>query len=585
VLSISDRSFVRAAIVVLMQHGIVSAVSPQSVLADRRTYSARKRRASRPAPRPPVECAYRFQRDAAYRLLRYAKWIEFCRRTVMTGDDVAAAALQCLLTAGRLTTGDWISRTVEARLQAGAPVDPRYTAREQAVEAAHQLQAQGLVVEVPPAFGGDEVDETDESGEEHEFEEEPPPEKSITKKRRRSDSASNRTDLNGSANPLRTATDETEAGSRGIGDVGGVDDGDPVILAILGGSAHYRNSLLPATRVWRVNSEMFYAYHRAYQLGRLVADRYGHKVQSCGSLVTAALKLAAQSQHNPHDDEERQRNSSNPSSAMPSFTPRDLIKHAPKSVLQTLDKMPGGLHHNLSKAFRDLVEVAESPAVVRVVVAVPATSTPSEAESVRYRIRVDALTRYLQERIVHQIVTDRHGLVAARVVSLLSRLGFLEAETVADHAMVPVREAREVLHGLYRSRYVDVLTITAGGGGGAGSGGAISASARALSAAPSAGSSSSYSGTVYLWGVRKARLRRQVLDDVAKALVNIRLRRQHELEIGKEWIQRDEQADDTDENDHEADRTNYAKFRLGLERLDVAALQLDDTLLALSDFR
>jgi DNA-directed RNA polymerase III subunit RPC3 len=75
------------------------------------------------------------------------------------------------------------------------------------------------------------------------------------------------------------------------------------------------------------------------------------------------------------------------------------------------------------------------------------------------------------------------------------------------------------------------------------------------------------------------------LDDVAKALVNIRLRRGHELEVGREWIERAKQAPDTDENDHEADRESYTRFCLGLDRLDAAALQLDDTLLALTDFR
>jgi DNA-directed RNA polymerase III subunit RPC3 len=84
--------------------------------------------------------------------------------------------------------------------------------------------------------------------------------------------------------------------------------------------------------------------------------------------------------------------------------------------------------------------------------------------------------------------------------------------------------------------------------------------------------------------VRKLRLKNQVLDNVAKAYVNVRLRRHHELDVGKQWIQRARQADDTDENDHEKDRLNYTKFCLGLERLDVAALQLDDTLLALNDF-
>ena len=39
-----------------------------------------------------------------------------------------------------------------------------------------------------------------------------------------------------------------------------------------------------------------------------------------------------------------------------------------------------------------------------------------------------------------------------------------------------------------------------------------------------------------------------------------------------------------DENEHELDKLNYSKFCLGLERLDTAALQLDETLMVMKDF-
>ena len=54
--------------------------------------------------------------------------------------------------------------------------------------------------------------------------------------------------------------------------------------------------------------------------------------------------------------------------------------------------------------------------------------------------------------------------------------------------------------------------------------------------------------------------------------------------MGKEWIERAQQAGDTEENDHETDRINYQRFCVGLERLDNAAFQLDETLMVLRDF-
>lgn len=89
---------------------------------------------------------------------------------------------------------------------------------------------------------------------------------------------------------------------------------------------------------------------------------------------------------------------------------------------------------------------------------------------------------------------------------------------------------------------------------------------------------------IYLWSVSPSRLLRAVRDNACRALVNVRLRRQHEVEVGKEWIERAKEAGATDENEHEVDKTNYNKFCQGLERLDNAILQLDETLMVLFDF-
>ncbi len=56
------------------------------------------------------------------------------------------------------------------------------------------------------------------------------------------------------------------------------------------------------------------------------------------------------------------------------------------------------------------------------------------------------------------------------------------------------------------------------------------------------------------------------------------------MEVGKEWIERAKEAGVTDENENEVDKANYAKFCQGLERLDCALLQLDETLMVLKDF-
>ena len=89
---------------------------------------------------------------------------------------------------------------------------------------------------------------------------------------------------------------------------------------------------------------------------------------------------------------------------------------------------------------------------------------------------------------------------------------------------------------------------------------------------------------IYLWAVSKQRTQQNVTDNVCRALTNLRLRRQHEVEVGKDWIERAKEAAVTDVNEHELDKSNYKKFCQGLERLDNAALQLDETLMVLLDF-
>jgi hypothetical protein len=56
------------------------------------------------------------------------------------------------------------------------------------------------------------------------------------------------------------------------------------------------------------------------------------------------------------------------------------------------------------------------------------------------------------------------------------------------------------------------------------------------------------------------------------------------VEQGKDWIERAKFAGDTDENYSEMDKINYNKFCQGLERIDNACLQLDETLMILKEY-
>jgi DNA-directed RNA polymerase III subunit RPC3 len=166
---------------------------------------------------------------------------------------------------------------------------------------------------------------------------------------------------------------------------------------------------------------------------------------------------------------------------------------------------------------------------------------------------------YLHQRLSHKIVCDRSSETAGRILSILSNLGSSESDKIAQYDMVPVKDkdTREILHRMYRQNCSELMTLNR---------------------------SASSSMQQYVWSVSE-QFSQVVLRDTVQALYNLRLRRQRQVQVGKEWIERAQQAAVTEENDHETDRVNYQRFCVGLERLDNAVLQLDETLMVLRDFQ
>jgi DNA-directed RNA polymerase III subunit RPC3 len=115
------------------------------------------------------------------------------------------------------------------------------------------------------------------------------------------------------------------------------------------------------------------------------------------------------------------------------------------------------------------------------------------------------------------------------------------------------------LHRLYRSNYISLFNINQG-------------------------KQHNPAHMIYLWSLNKHRILNVITDTVCTCLLNMRLRRQHEVEVGKDWIERAKEASGNYENDNETDKMNYNRFCQGLERIDNATLQLDETIMVLKDF-
>ncbi|GKY94112.1 hypothetical protein MPSEU_000377500 [Mayamaea pseudoterrestris] len=481
----TDPDVVRAALLTLVQHGIVSV-----------SFQKRMNGTSTLMPSMPV---YTYHGKIARNLMRFAKYIEFIRRGV---DEASAFVLQIILVAGNLQTTDWISRAL-----AQSESDHQNASLHQVVDSVHKLVTQGYVIRAKRL-------QMDVDEEEYEFETGPP------LKRAR---------LNA---PMCIDDDKNTY----------------AILETLNGNTSY-NTALPVDAVWKVNFAMFHDQLSAFMFGRLVSERFGSVVQYCGSLVTAALRFRA---HQKHVVAPLHGIAFEASNDLMTFQATDCITYIPTAVLQQMEKKAGGLKANMRRAWDEIVERTHHPAVVR-----------RSSDGTRLEINFPSLLRYLQERAVHQLVLDRHGEIAARIISILLKSKWLESDSLTDQAMIPAKDTREICHRLYRSRYVEILQL---------------GTARQHNPAHA----------IYLWGVDPRNLRQRCSEDVATALWNVRLRRQHQIEAGRHWLERERFQKDSevaaDENIGEADRIHLDKFKLGLERLDVAALHLDDTLMVLNDY-
>mmetsp|Transcript_16513 Transcript_16513/g.33911 ORF Transcript_16513/g.33911 Transcript_16513/m.33911 type:complete len:201 (-) Transcript_16513:121-723(-) len=177
----------------------------------------------------------------------------------------------------------------------------------------------------------------------------------------------------------------------------------------------------------------------------------------------------------------------------------------------------------------------------------------------KFEICTRQLLQRLRERILHRILSSHQGLVAARIVSILQVKGHCESDAIAEDAMVPAKEAREILHRLHREKYINLFDMH------------MTKTHNSATA-------------IYLWHVIPARLLKTVFNNVCTALLNLRLRRQHEVEVGKDWMDRAKEAATAEENANDEDKKKYLAFCKGLERLDNACLQLDETLMVLKDF-
>ncbi|KAL7462540.1 hypothetical protein ACHAXS_002923 [Conticribra weissflogii] len=398
----------------------------------------------------------------------------------------------------------------------------------------------------------------------------------VGRKKKRSRSSSDPEKSSNVAKKLKTENGSKSVGANDNDDNGEDDYGSntpdhPEIRKLLSNPS--LRKLIPPGSVYRVNIYMFHSSLRSQALGRLVKEMYSishgqiskaangadseNPLQHVGAIVTAALTHASRQEHAPTKQilgyEESEEDRHHRMAEWGTFSPSDIIPYLPSDVKKTFQSQVGGMIQNLSTTLVRMAQFQYPPVVVEVE---EARGHPSGG---KFEICTRQLLQRLRERILHRILSSHQGLVAARIVSILQVKGHCESDAVAEDAMVPAKEAREILHRLHREKYINLFDMH------------MTKTHNSATA-------------IYLWHVIPARLLKTVVNNVCIALLNLRLRRQHEVEVGKEWMDRAKEAGTTEENAHEEDKKKYHAFCKGLERLDNACLQLDETLMVLKDF-
>ncbi|KAG7340759.1 RNA polymerase III subunit RPC82 helix-turn-helix domain containing protein [Nitzschia inconspicua] len=557
---------IRASLLVLLQHFLVQT---RRVILHNTTTTAptsnKKRKHQSSSNRKKVIVHYTFDMDRARLFVRYPRYVEYVKKTFGTA---AGVLLEELLVHGRLQSVQAIVKTVlhlerEQKRQeeeednddnkdddvddekkknaSSAKLSKKQAIRKQVLESFRHLYQNGYIQRVPLFHKQTRGDDPDDDDDEREFESEQHSNKQKDEEIKSEGPAVKKQKRSGTDTDVEPH-DETEESE---------EDEDPAVVALLQSGPF---QAIDAKALWRVNFHMLHDQLRALRLGWLVYERYGSRIDKAGSIVTAGLKIVANRIHAPksYGDDPR----SMDVMAMDTrskISVRELLRSLPRPVQQLFEQKPGGAINHLYKTLTELSQV-NSPKVL-----MEWEMATEHVADAQFQIRIPSLVTYLKDRIIHQIISDRYDDVSARVCSILADSEYMEAEMIADAAMLPAKDTREKLHCLYRDNYIELFNVNIG-------------------------KQHNPASMIYLWGFNRSKVPVVVSENVCTALCNMRLRRQHEEEVGRDFIERAKDAGATDENENQADKREYDHFCKGLERLDNAILQLDETLMVLKDF-
>ena len=426
---ITHTSHVRAALIVLLHHSLVKVTGGGG--------GGDKKQSPDPTS-SHTRFTYTFLHGKARLFPRYCRLVEHIATVV---DDNAATIIECLLVFGRLRAEDvllanWKKEDGDSKLESlvhsfRVLIEQGYCEAVEPIASNEQMKMinSGTADKDDGIHGGEVEFSLDDGG-------------NISGKKR-----------------SRSSTSAPQSKRRKL-----EDDDDTGLHPEVHDKLTKHRKIIPKGSVYRVNTDCFHASLRATLLSRLVTEMYPedkrksksndedgaeHFTRHVGSVTLAALRYASFEQHSPHnlleEKEESQEEKHHRIAEYGMFCPTDIIPYLSPETTKTLKAKVGGLSSNLSILLVQMSKL-QYPTIVTEV-----EDALGHAKGGKFEICTRQLLHCFRDRIVHRMLTSHHSLAAARIVSILQMNGHCESDTIADDALMPAKEAREILHKLQKT--------------------------------------------------------------------------------------------------------------------------------------
>jgi len=206
-------------------------------------------------------------------------------------------------------------------------------------------------------------------------------------------------------------------------------------------------------------------------------------------------------------------------------------------------------------------------------------SKTGESGGGMYCINMQKCVDMLCQITIESIVQERFGSRCFRIFRLLLTKKHMEQKQIGELAMIPSKDAKELLYKLFAERFISLQEIP-----------------RASDYAPSR--------TFYLFSVDLQQLSRMLIEKSYQALGNLMTRRQTEVQEQRRIVEKEEKieaminslkAEHGDDTSAEAidelqemiipaEREQLKKLKLTLAKLEQSELQVDETVFLLSQY-